>query len=76
MCPSCGSDASQDLDPIYLTLYVPSQPARPFELTTCASCAAIIRAAAQTGATKLADRSETSSQPSPTQAWDSLGLDP
>jgi hypothetical protein len=74
MCPSCGADASEDLDPIFLTLYVPRQERLDFELTTCASCAARIRVAAQVGAEKLENRSLVSSQDSSLTAWSSLGL--
>lgn len=76
MCPSCGADASKDMDPIYLTLYVPKQERSDWSLTTCAPCAVSIRLAAQTGATRLEDRQENNSGASLTSAWDALGLSP
>jgi hypothetical protein len=56
MCPACGKDASEDLDPIYLTLYLPKQPKREYALTTDAPCAAQLRLILQQGAAKLPDR--------------------
>lgn len=55
-CPACGSDSSADLDPIYLTLYLPKQEAREFAMTTCSACAAKCRVSLQHGAEKLPDR--------------------
>ena len=75
-CPSCGTDASSELDPIYLTLYPPKSERLDFDLTTCASCAARIRVAAQEGASKLENRSMGSSSDSAMKAWDALGLSP
>jgi hypothetical protein len=56
-CPACGKDASNDLDPIYLTLYLPKQESREFALTTCASCAVKLRLRLQDRAERLPDRS-------------------
>lgn len=75
-CPSCGADSSSDLDPIYLTIYVPKQEPSEWSLTTCASCAARVRITAQNGAEKLPDRQVSSSLPSATSPWDSLGINP
>jgi RNase P subunit RPR2 len=55
-CPACGTDSSSDLDPIYLTLYLPKQEPREFALTTCGVCAAKCRVSLQVGAEKLPDR--------------------
>lgn len=60
MCPACGTDSSSDLDPIYLTLYLPKQESREFALTTCASCAVTCRVSLQRGAEKLPDRQNVS----------------
>ena len=38
VCPICGQDASENLSPLYLTIYLPKQEAREFALTTCTSC--------------------------------------
>lgn len=76
MCPACGTDASADLDPIYLTLYVPGREQLTFDLTTCAVCAAMIRIRAQEGSERLENRQLQSSIVSPTKAWDDLGLAP
>lgn len=55
-CPSCGSDSSDDLDPIYSTVYLPKQEPKEYQLTTCGSCAAKARILMIRGAEKLPDR--------------------
>lgn len=57
VCPACGADSSEDLDPIYLNLYLPKQDGKEFALPTCSSCAVAFRLRLQGGATKLPDRS-------------------
>jgi len=56
VCPACGSESGSDLDPIYVTLYLPKQEPREFALTTDASCAVRLRLMLQDGAQKLPDR--------------------
>src|SRR6476646_10764788 len=56
VCPACGSDSATDLDPIYLTLYLPKQEAREFALTNCSTCAVTLRVRLQVGAEKLPHR--------------------
>jgi hypothetical protein len=56
VCPACGSDSATDLDPIYLTLYVPKQEPKEFALTTCSTCAVTLRLRLQVGAEKLPNR--------------------
>lgn len=55
-CPACGSDALQDLDPIYLTVYLPKQEPREFALTTDGACAVSLRLRLQERAERLPDR--------------------
>lgn len=55
-CPACGSDASEDLDPIYLTVYPPKQERREYALTTCAPCAVTLRLRLQERAERLPNR--------------------
>lgn len=71
VCPKCGSDSSQNLDGIFLTIYLPKQPEREYALTTCASCASELRALLLVGATKLGDRSVGAAAPtnSPNSEW-------
>ena len=69
MCPSCGADSSDDLDPVFLTLYVPGQERSDLSLMTCAACAVHVRSTALVGAEKLEDRSDGSSKPSAIDAW-------
>jgi hypothetical protein len=56
VCPACGMDSSETMDPLYLTVYVPKQEAREYALPTCTSCAATLRVSLQQGAEKLTDR--------------------
>lgn len=55
-CPACGSNASETLDPIYLSVYLPKQDPREFALTTCAACAVMLRLRLQEQAQRLPDR--------------------
>jgi hypothetical protein len=55
-CPACGKDSSDDLDPIYLNLYLPKQNALEYALATCGPCAVTLRARLQVGASKLENR--------------------
>jgi hypothetical protein len=56
VCPACGSESSNDLDPVYVTLYLPKQEAREYALTTCGPCAVQVRLKLQDGAQRLPDR--------------------
>jgi hypothetical protein len=76
MCPSCGTDSSADLDPIYLTLYVPGREKHSADLSTCAVCATHLRVTAQENAMPLSDRSSSGAGSSATDPWDALGLAP
>jgi hypothetical protein len=77
-CPACGTTSTDDLDQVYLTLYVPSHEPVECAFATDAACAARIRVDAQLGATKLADRgaSVRGPSPTPTAEWDAIGLAP
>jgi hypothetical protein len=55
-CPACGISTEHDMDPVYVTVYVPGAGKQQFEWPTCPSCAVTVRARAQEGATKLEDR--------------------
>jgi hypothetical protein len=63
VCPTCGQDSSTDLDPTYLTLYLPKREAVECALCTCSSCAPSLRGLLQVGATPLADRQQQSRGP-------------
>jgi hypothetical protein len=56
VCPACGTDSSTDLDPIYLTVYLPKQERREYALATCGACAAHLRVRLQKGAVLMEDR--------------------
>jgi hypothetical protein len=60
-CPACGKESSEDLDPIYLTVYLPKQEPREFALTTCASCAVTLRLDLQDRGERLPDRNGSES---------------
>jgi hypothetical protein len=55
-CPACGSESASDLDPIYLTVYLPKRDPREFALTTCGPCAVRLRLSLQDRAERLPDR--------------------
>jgi hypothetical protein len=73
-CPACGSDASTDLDPIYLTLYLPKQDPREFALSTCGPCAVSLRGSLQQGAMRLPERNGQSPKRSDDQGDVDWGL--
>jgi hypothetical protein len=75
-CPACGGSSETDSDPVFITLYLPKQDPREYELDLDAACAAKTRGAMQDGGELLADRQAQGEgpqapQPSP---WDDLEL--
>lgn len=75
-CPGCGGSSEDDVDPVFLTLYLPKQEPKEFELDLCALCADGIRGTMSEGGELMADRSAPGGgpqapQPSP---WDELEL--
>jgi len=80
-CPMCHVDASDDLDAVYATIFVPGMGKITLELPTDAKCAAELRRRAQQGAEKL-ETSEFGGQGSGPQtgsqdsAWAQLGIQP
>jgi hypothetical protein len=76
-CVSCSASASQDSDPIYLTLYLPGKEPEEIALQLDAACAAKLRIPITTHGERLPDRGGVVRGPSPlTSAWDALGLSP
>lgn len=76
-CVSCGTDASQDSDPVYLTLYLPGKEPEEIALQLDGACAAKLRIPITTHGERLPDRGGVVRGPSPsTSAWDALGLAP
>ena len=77
-CVSCGTDASQDSDPVYLTLYLPGKEPMEYALQLDGACAAKLRIPITTHGERLSDRGGLVRGPSPslTSAWDALGLEP
>jgi hypothetical protein len=76
-CVFCGTDASQDSDPIYLTLYLPGKEPMEYALQADSACAAKFRSPIVQLGEKLADRGGVVRGPPPsTSAWDALGLSP
>jgi ribosomal protein S27AE len=55
-CPACGISTEHDMDPTYVTVYVPGAGKNQFEWPTCSACAVKVRGRAQEGAVKLEDR--------------------
>lgn len=76
-CVCCGTDASQDSDPIYLTLYLPQREPTEYALQLDSACAAKLRIPITAHGEPLHDRGGVVRGPSPsTSAWDALGLSP
>jgi hypothetical protein len=76
-CVVCGSDASQDSDPIYLTLYLPSKEPTEYALQCDGACAAKLRIPITEYGSRLQDRGGLVRGPSPsTSVWDALGFSP
>jgi len=76
-CVSCGSSASQDSDPIYLTLFLPGKEPTEYALQLDAACAARLRIPITSRGERLPDRGGVVRGPSPpATAWDALGLSP
>lgn len=73
-CPACGGSSRDDSDPVFLTLYLPKQEPKEFELATCAACAANLLPLTQTGSEELADRrlGLGAPNPKPPTVWDDL----
>jgi len=70
-CPACGSsNANGDLDPTFVTVYMPGREAAEFGLNTCASCAQKLRVELRQGAEAMKDRGVTVGGPPLTQAPD------
>lgn len=82
-CPACHTDPSDDMDPVYLTVFIPGVGPLRLEMATCGACAVEIRNRAQQGAVQLDDREpqfggqgtgpQNSNTPS---AWAALGIEP
>lgn len=76
-CVSCGTDASHDSDPMYLTLYLPGKEPEELALQLDGACAAKLRIPITEHGERLEDRGGVVRGPSPsTTAWDALGLAP
>jgi hypothetical protein len=76
-CVSCGTNAAEDSDPIYLTLYLPGKEPMEYALQLDGACAARLRIPVTTHGERLPDRGGLVRGPSPsTSAWDALGLSP
>ena len=75
-CPGCGGSSENDAAPVYLTVYLPKQEPRDFELAFDAACAAKMYAVMSEGGELMPDRQASgvgpeAPQPSP---WDELEL--
>lgn len=78
-CPICHTVCGREADPVYATVYIPKREPEEIGFELCGSDAVAVRARAQDGAQKLADRELGVRGPSPsssTSAWDAIGLNP
>lgn len=77
VCPMCHSISEDDMDPVYVTTFVPGHGPIRLELPLCGPCAVEIRNRAMAGATRLADREFGGQAPgpqtnTPASAWDAF----
>jgi RNase P subunit RPR2 len=56
VCPKCGTDASENLSGVFLTIYPPKSEQREYALTTCLSCASELRKRFTETGERLPDR--------------------
>ena len=76
-CVACGSDSSEDSDPVYLTLYLPTKEPMEYALQLDGACAAKLRIPITQFGDPLHDRGGVVRGPSPlTSVWDALGFEP
>lgn len=82
-CPACHTAPGDDMDPCYLTVFIPGVGPVRLEMATCGPCAVEIRNRAMVGAQKLDDRPVQSGGQDPgpqtdpaLQVWRDLGIAP
>ena len=76
-CVCCGTNAAEDSDPIYLTLYLPGKEPTEYALQLDTACAVKLRIPITAHGERLPDRGGVVRGPSPSlRAWDALGLAP
>lgn len=82
-CPACGVSTDHDMDPCYVTAYLPGQGRSQYEFPTCASCAVNFRQRAMQGATRLEDSKRVegpeagpSTLTTRESYWSSIGVQP
>jgi len=80
-CPCCGANSEFDMDPVYLTIYVPTVGPLRLEMPTDAACAVKLRVLAQTNAEPLDDSGgqfggQGPSPQTPAGPWAALGIQP
>jgi len=75
-CASCGQVLDTDIDPIYVTLYLPGQERTDPEVWLDSACAAIIRSQIQSVGQRLPDRNVESRGPLTlaTDPWEAIGF--
>lgn len=75
-CIGCGGSLVDDLDPVFMTLYLPKSEPKEFELAVCVPCADSLKATMQQGAEPLEDRSGRRQGPStsPSDPFANLGI--
>lgn len=81
LCPACGGSSADDLDPVYLTYFLPGMARGIAEMATDGACAVRVRSWAMQGAQELEERVLVGAEASaPTlsadAAWAALGLRP
>jgi len=82
-CPVCHAGTMDDMDPVYLTIYMPNQGDTRVDMACCAACAVGVRNTAMTGSQLMPDRragdgglgTQPPNNGSP-DPWGALGLAP
>ena len=81
VCPVCHTDSESDMDPVYITSYLPEYGKVQLELPTCAVCAVKLRGPVQEHGVKLENQfggqdPGPQTTPTGTSDWAKLGLYP
>lgn len=74
-CRACGTDCTEDSDPIYCTLFLPKRDRMDFECQMCGACAAKVRITIVDVGEKQPDRNGKSTF-ADVDAWAAIGVQP
>lgn len=75
-CLQCGTDTTQDLDPVFCTLYLPGLERQDFDIPLCGHCAAVLRSDITSRGIHQPNRQEAQTLEPVATSWAALGLVP